>query len=378
MVQTLVVVPCYNEEGRFQASAFDEYLAGRDDVGFVLVNDGSTDNTLAVLQGVERRWSPRVQVIDLPSNQGKAEAVRLGMLRAMQTATYVGYFDADLATPLDAIADFVDILDHNSNVDIVLGARVALLGREISRHARRHYLGRIFATAASLVLALPVYDTQCGAKLFRVKMPLFAELFGKPFGSRWIFDVELMARYLTASGRRDGFYELPLRRWTDIGQSHVKPRDFFRAGGEMAAIYRNYGLPRDFDQALAVLSAPFVRYAGAGGAGTAVHYGTLAVSVELLGTSPTLGTAIGALTGACVNYVLNYHLTFASNAPHRRTAPRFFVIAALSAGLSAVVMWCAIHRLHVHYLVAQLCCTALVLVMGYALNRVWTFGASRA
>jgi putative flippase GtrA len=377
VVQTLLVVPCYNEVGRFQASAFDEYLAAGADVGFVLVNDGSTDNTLDALRDVERRWSARVQVLDLQPNQGKGEAVRLGMLRAMQTAKYVGYFDADLATPLDAIAEFVDVLEQHSNIDIVLGARVALLGRQIHRHARRHYLGRVFATAASLVLALPVYDTQCGAKLFRVRNPMLQQLLDRPFGSRWIFDVELLARYLTTSGARDGLYELPLQRWTDVGESHVKPRDFLRAGGEMAAIYRNYGLRRDFALMLAFVSAPFVRYAGAGGAGTAVHYGTLTVVVELVGASPTVGTGIGALAGACVNYILNYHLTFASNMPHRRTAPRFFAIAALAAALSTAGMWFAVHRFHMHYLLAQLVCTFLVLVMGYALNRLWTFRSSR-
>lgn len=374
-VRTQIVVPCYNEAARLQSAAFDQYLAASKDVGFVLVNDGSSDGTLAVLRELETRWPGRVQVLDQQPNQGKAEAVRVGMLQAMHgDASYVGYFDADLATPLEAIPQFIDTLDEEPAIDIVIGARVALLGRDIERRALRHYLGRIFATAASLVLGLPVYDTQCGAKLIRNRGPLRA-LFERPFGSRWIFDVELLARYLEAMGSRAGLYELPLRRWQDVGESHVKPKDFLRAGGEMSAIYREYRLHHDLRFVLGVLSAPFVRYVTVGGLGTAVHYATLAAAVELGGATPTVGTVLGATVGAAVNYVLNYHFTFASKASHSRTLPRFLGISTLSLGLNGGGMWYAVHRLHVHYLLAQLLCTGAVLVIGYVLNKLWTFRA---
>jgi putative flippase GtrA len=185
--------------------------------------------------------------------------------------------------------------------------------------------------------------------------------------------VEIIARYLTGRGRREGLYELPLRRWTDVGESRVKPRDFLRAGGEMAAIYRIYRLRRDLTTLFAVLSAPFLRYVGAGGIGTAVHYVTLTLIVELFGVNPALATAFGATAGAAVNYVLNYHFTFASKVSHARTLPRFAAVAALSALMNAAGMWYAVRRLHVHYLLAQLACTLAVLLVGYALNKIWTF-----
>lgn len=379
MVRTQIIVPCYNEETRFDVAAFDAYLARESDVAFILVNDGSTDGTLEALRALGRRSPGQVQVVDQQPNQGKAEAVRVGMQLAIsQGAVYAGYFDADLATPLEAIAELVETFDRNSQIDIVIGARVALLGRQIERKALRHYLGRLFATAASLVLGLPVYDTQCGAKLFRAS-PAMAELFEKPFGSRWIFDVEILARYLSGPGDRNRLFEQPLRRWTDVGESRVKPRDFLRAGGEMASIYRTYRLRRDLDWMLGFLSAPFLRYIGAGGVGTVIHYATLAAAVELLGIRPAFATAIGAMVGAVVNYVLNYHFTFASKVPHRRTAPKFFIVAALSASMNAAGMWYATHRLGMHYLVAQVLCTGAVLVLGYVINKIWTFrGAATA
>lgn len=238
-----IVVPCFDEAERLDARAFEDYLRARADVGFIFVNDGSKDGTLGMLRALETRTRERVRVLDQQPNRGKAEAVRVGMLSALgDGAAYAGYLDADLATPLDALDELAEVLDTNPGIEIAVGARVLLLGRQIERSALRHYSGRIFAAAASLVLALPIYDTQCGAKLFRAN-PATRELFSEPFGSRWIFDVEILARYLTGRGSADGIYELPLKRWVDTGQSHVHARDYLRAVGEMAAIFRRYRVP---------------------------------------------------------------------------------------------------------------------------------------
>lgn len=372
-MQVQIVVPCYNEEQRLDVAAFAQFLTRTEQVGIIFVNDGSQDGTLSLLTALADRFPRRVLVIDQPFNQGKGEAVRVGMLRAIdQSAEYAGYFDADLATPLESSAEFIETLDRNPELHLVLGARVSLLGRTITRKASRHYSGRLFATAASLVLALPVYDTQCGAKLLRVTERA-RSLFERPFASRWIFDVELFARYLSTYGSREGLYELPLRRWTDIGESKVKWHDFMRAGAEIAAIYRTYGIKRDFNTLLRLLSAQFVRYAGAGAVGTLCHYLVLVLLAEVFRVTPPAASVAGALMGAGVNYLLNYHFTFASKLAHRITLPRFLAVAVISAALNGVGMWFATTRLGVHYLLAQLGCTTAVLLIGYALNAVWTF-----
>jgi putative flippase GtrA len=82
----------------------------------------------------------------------------------------------------------------------------------------------------------------------------------------------------------------------------------------------------------------------------------------------------GASLGALTNYLMNYHLTFTSSRKHRETLPRFAVIAALAAALS----WSGARfaeRIGLNYVVAQLGCTAIVLVLGFLLNRYWTFAA---
>jgi hypothetical protein len=159
-------------------------------------------------------------------------------------ANYVGYWDADLATPLEAIHDLLAVLEEHKEFDMAFGARVRLLGRRIERSAVRHYLGRVFATAAATVLGIPIYDTQCGAKLLRVT-PDIVSLFAEPFSSRWIFDVELIARYIqnvgSVAGARGQIFEFPLHIWEDVKGSKVKPRHFVIALLDLWRIYLRYG-----------------------------------------------------------------------------------------------------------------------------------------
>ena len=109
----------------------------------------------------------------------------------------------------------------------------------------RHSGGRVFATLASLALGLPVYDTQCGAKLFRASRE-FESLLAEPFLTTWEFDVELMARLVRArrgSERPQAhqvIYEYPLERWHDVPGSKVRALDFFGSILGLARIRRTY------------------------------------------------------------------------------------------------------------------------------------------
>jgi hypothetical protein len=117
-----------------------------------------------------------------------------------------------------------------------MGARVAMSGRRIERRQWRHFLGRIFATMASIVLRAGIYDTQCGAKIFRSSQALRSAL-GKPFISRWVFDVELLGRLIGDGGLGEGaIIEVPLRRWTDVDGSKLGPLDMARVAAELARI----------------------------------------------------------------------------------------------------------------------------------------------
>src|SRR5271163_3481131 len=116
------------------------------------------------------------------------------MLAALERSdtAFIGFWDADLATPLGVIPEFIALLSDNDQLQMVIGARIRLLGRQIHRRAVRHYLGRVFTSRVSLILRLPIYDTQCGAKIFRVT-PEPSRVLEDRFLSRWVFDVEILA-----------------------------------------------------------------------------------------------------------------------------------------------------------------------------------------
>jgi glycosyltransferase involved in cell wall biosynthesis len=238
-----IVVPCYNEAQRLPVELFQQFAAGRPELRFLFVDDGSTDDTLAVLKQLRASNPAAFDVLPLPCNGGKAEAVRQGMLAALATsAEYVGYWDADLATPLAAIDALADVLRRRADIEIVFGARLPLLGHRICRTPWRRRLGSTFALAASTLLGFRIRDTQCGAKLFRASS-LAQWIFDQPFHSRWIFDVEILARLVFAERRfglprvQQTLYEQPLDAWEDIAGSKLKSSDFRRALTEMSAIY---------------------------------------------------------------------------------------------------------------------------------------------
>ena len=240
-MQTTIIIPCYNESARLDKNAFQVYLDNHSDINFLFVNDGSKDGTLAMLQDFAQSHD-RINYLDVQPNGGKAEAVRRGMIYAAENfqTDYIGFWDADLATPLYEIPRFVAIAEQK-DFEIVTGLRLMRLGAGVRRKKKRHYLGRCFATAASVMLDLPVYDTQCGAKLYRseVVKPLFSE----KFVTRWLFDVELLARYIVNFGKKRAtanIYEHPVFAWEDVAGSRLKFHDFFKAPLEMLRIKRKY------------------------------------------------------------------------------------------------------------------------------------------
>ena len=241
------MIPCYNEADRLDVSVLHRFLINNDYTSLFIVNDGSLDNTLTKIvslkNSIPRELSSRVTVVDLKNNVGKENAVREGVLQALACNEYdwIGFWDADLSTPLDEVANFREIAESNSDYAMITGARILKMGSNINRRWYRHYLGRIFATLISKLIGLPYYDTQCGAKLFR--NDIISVVFSSVYVSKWFFDVEIILRLKRSSTYIENsncIYELPLNSWIDVSGSKLSFVDFLKAPFELLKIWRNY------------------------------------------------------------------------------------------------------------------------------------------
>jgi len=243
MHSAVIVVPCYNEARRLEVDEFVHTFENNPTIDFCFVDDGSADRTIDVINEMRAGREDRVFALQLPSNQGKAEAVRRGVLYVLEKHDYevVGYWDADTSTPLTELPRLMELILANDHYVMVSGCRVRRLGAQIQRVWFRHYLGRVFATVVSLMLKLPTYDTQCGAKLFR--SPYGASVFEKPFVSPWFFDVELFFRVVEKLGRSVAsrrILEAPLYACSEKKGSKLKLADYLLVPVDLHRIRKAY------------------------------------------------------------------------------------------------------------------------------------------
>lgn len=184
-----VVVPAFNESRRIYSTVLmlKKYLEARQISHEVLiVDDGSTDDTLSNAQQAAGEWSD-VVVLSLPINRGKGWAVREGMLRARRDI--VLFTDADLSTPIEEMEKFLEKIDMGC--DVVIGSRRARNAKVLVRQPLlREWLGKGYTWLANQVTGTWVSDFTCGFKAFRLKAA--QEIFPRQRLKGWSFDAEVL------------------------------------------------------------------------------------------------------------------------------------------------------------------------------------------
>jgi glycosyltransferase involved in cell wall biosynthesis len=236
-----IIIPCYNEAERINLQLYDLFLNNVKDTLICFVNDGSTDQTVIVLQALQKKYPTQVHILSTSKNSGKATAVREGMCYCTQNFNQqkIAYLDADLATSLEECKEIN--LQVNSKIVLAFGSRISKIDSLIERKFYRFLIGRILATAISNQLKLPVYDTQCGCKIFTNN--LASQVFQEKFISKWLFDVEIFYRIIdlySVQEMKSICKEVPLKKWIDIGDSKVKFSYLFKLWLDLFFIAKKY------------------------------------------------------------------------------------------------------------------------------------------
>ena len=255
--RTSIIIPCYNEANRLHLEVFLNFARKNPKISFVFVDDGSKDLTINLLCGAMAALPGQVDVLTMARNAGKAEAVRHGLkFAAKRGDKYIAFLDADLATPLNAMNDFISVADRLDNIDVVFGSRAGGLGRRVYRDIHRKIISLVCASMGRLATGLALKDTQCGAKLFRNTDHL-SNCLGAPFTAGWLFDVELFLRISNPNKRdRENFFEYPVLEWTEIPGSNIKFSDVIKGGLKMISLILSQWKIRSRFQNRRILPAP--------------------------------------------------------------------------------------------------------------------------
>ena len=237
-----VVIPCYNEEERLLGEEFKAFVHKNLGYHLCFVNDGSKDNTLAILQELRKGREDYISIYNCEKNGGKAEAVRLGMLHLAEQNQYdyIGFLDADLSTNFDDFKDLVTTIS-TSNFQIVSGSRMTRMGADITKESARAIISKTINFIIRKTLGMEINDTQCGAKVMTKE--IIEKTFHSKFMTKWLFDVEIFMRMKKVYGSQkaqDLICEQPLKRWIHADGSKLSMKDSVKIVGQIGQIAFHY------------------------------------------------------------------------------------------------------------------------------------------
>ena len=188
MMKIAVILPVYNEANCIEQT-FDrilEFSQKSHAYNFIIVNDGSTDNTLEIIQNKLKAFpTHHIKLISYSNRQGKGYAVKKGCEDV--DADCICFMDGELAYSLAHLELLVEKLEK---FDVVIGCRN--LDRENFRNLTliRKISGKIFNFISRKILNLPYKDMQAGLKGFTKKAA--QELFKQQTITGFSFDAELL------------------------------------------------------------------------------------------------------------------------------------------------------------------------------------------
>ncbi len=221
-----IIIPYFNEERRFPVSDFVENVKRLKNINLILVDDGSTDNlTSKIFNTIKKQKIENVTIIKKECNLGKAAALQTGFLYGISiNSKEIGFLDADFSTSLEELINLFEILE-STNAEAVIGSRQLNPQSFIKGRIHRMILGRIFSKIIRHYFQINLFDTQCGAKVFKVNKVLKNSL-KQPIINPWLYDLQLLLPILKFSGT---VKEVALKEWIHKNDSKFNIYEGFLA-----------------------------------------------------------------------------------------------------------------------------------------------------
>lgn len=220
----LLVIPSYNDSERLRAFlprlCAAVVLNSNPGIRIQVVDDGSksleVSKTRSLVDDCRKEFTTLEPLLHLENNRGKGAAVYAGWAQA-DSEEWLAFVDADGAIPPEEVIRFCKFASEQTEFEGVLASRVLMLGHSIHRTLRRHIVGRIYATLSSIIVGMPVYDSQCGFKI--LKRSCFEQVREELRTTRFGFDMELISFFILRGFR---LLEIPIRNWQDVPGAKVR------------------------------------------------------------------------------------------------------------------------------------------------------------
>ena len=216
MKKLSIIIPAYNEEARIVDTLVNtlSYLNAQEyDSEIIVVSDGSTDGTKAVVENFKDQRRVMLRFFEYHPNRGKGYAVRYGMLKG--GGEVIIFMDADYSVPIEEVEKGIQLLENG--FDIAIASR-AISGSVITcrQNFFRELSAKIYTFTQNRYLGIRYKDTQCGFKIFTAHAA--RTLFEKQKLESVIFDPEIL--WLA---KQEGFQvaEFPVR-WSHIEDSRIR------------------------------------------------------------------------------------------------------------------------------------------------------------
>lgn len=181
-----IIIPVYNEEIRVvNIYTLHKVLNKKKYIKeYIVVNDGSTDSTLAQLRTIQRKTG--ISIVSYKKNRGKGYAIKRGIEKSK--GTHIVIIDVDLSTDMRVIEDIVPLLDtHN----VIIGTRKNPKAHLVERQPMvRELMGKVFTFISQIITGVNVSDFTCGFKCYEASLAKTIAKKQKIF--RWAFDNEYL------------------------------------------------------------------------------------------------------------------------------------------------------------------------------------------